>query len=349
MAFTELDRDLENDLRALLIERLLSEEFQGKKGSSFIQKVRCPECGKREGYTSVERPFVIICNRKNSCANGADGITYKTYAPDIKDMIWEIQRNRRQGISDRLVKPLNARKTMKTLPISEQDEAKTLPIEVGQYQKLQAALAGSLGQKYLEYRGIPFEVVQEYGLGFASDGLWPHVKHGKPVMQWRWGRVIFPHTDNAGRIVNLYGRAIGSDDKVPRDIKHAHLPGKKGVFNARALLGSFVFICEGPFDALSLIAAGFKNSCAIFGVHGLRWDTVQAERVVFCLDQDAAGGNWKELAWNGLLLGKDVFWLPPEVYRGCKDLNECWMKYRKLDITLPSAMKKLTSDPSVRM
>ncbi len=199
-------------------------------------------------------------------------------------------------------------------------------------QELQAALPGSLGEEYLRRRRIPLELAQAYGVGYAAYGKWPHLAKGRLVRQWRWGRLVFPHTNPAGEVVNLYGRAVGSDAKVPREERHDHLPGAKGVFNAQALTGDGVFICEGAFDALSLIAAGYKDACAIFGVNGLRWEWVQAKWVVFCLDQDAAGGKWRELAWEGVLRGKEVYFLPSSVYEGYKDLNEVWMATGKLDI-----------------
>lgn len=198
--------------------------------------------------------------------------------------------------------------------------------------ELQHALPHSLGEQYLEIRRIPIQIALAYGTGYAAWGKWPHLKDGRPVRQWRSGRIVFPHTNPQGEMVNLYGRAIALDQPVPKEYKHDHLPGVKGVFNAKALLADTVFICEGCFNALSLITVGYQNACAIFGVFGLRWEWVQAKRIVFCLDQDQAGENWRKLAWEGVLRGKEVFWLPPEVYGGYKDLNEVWMATGKLDI-----------------
>jgi len=194
-------------------------------------------------------------------------------------------------------------------------------------RNFQAALPGSLGEKYLQRRGIPLELAQAYGVGYAAPGRWPHKNR-----DWKWGRLVFPHTNPAGEVVNLYGRAVGSNEKVPKEARHDHLPGPRGVFNAPALAGDTVFICEGAFDALSLMAAGHKEACAVFGVDGLRWEWVKARRVVFCFDQDAAGGKWRDLAWEGVLRGKAVYFLPEQVYAGYKDLNEVWVATKRLDI-----------------
>jgi hypothetical protein len=198
--------------------------------------------------------------------------------------------------------------------------------------ELQQALPNSIGEKYLQMRKIPLPIAQEYGAGYAAFGKWPHVKDGRPVRQWKLGRIVFPHTNPQGEIVNLYGRAIGLVEPVPKEYKHDHLPGMKGVFNAKALAADTAFICEGCFNALSLITAGYKDACAIFGVDGLRWQWVTAKRIVFCLDQDKAGENWRKFAWEGVMRGKEIFWLPPQVYGGYKDLNEVWMATGNLAI-----------------
>ncbi len=198
-------------------------------------------------------------------------------------------------------------------------------------QELQRALPGSLGEKYLLRRGIPLELATVCGVGYAAWGKWPHLANGRLVRQWKWGRLVFPHTNPDGEVINLYGRAVGDDTNVPKEERHDHLPGPKGIFNAKALLSDTVFVCEGVFDALSLMAAGY-NAVAIFGVTGLRWEWVKAKRVVFCLDRDAAGERWRELAWEGILRGKEVYFLPHAVYRGYKDLNEVWVATKRLDI-----------------
>lgn len=198
----------------------------------------------------------------------------------------------------------------------------------------QKALPGSIAERYLKQRGIPLDVAQRYGLGYApAGGRWP----GKGRER---GRVVFPHTDPCGDVVNLYGRAVGDVEKKER---HFHLSGPKGNFNAQALTGETVYLCEGPFDALSLIAAGYPESCAIFGVDGLRWEWLKACRVVFCFDQDGAGDKWKELAARAVLLGKEVFWLSKDVYQGGKDLNEAWAASGRLE--LGEWVKRPTSCP----
>src|SRR5712691_2357362 len=70
-----------------------------------------------------------------------------------------------------------------------------------QLAAFQAALPGSCGEAYLRQRGIPLELAQQLGVGYAAPGRWLH-----PARDWRGGRVVFPHTTPEGGVVNLYGQ-----------------------------------------------------------------------------------------------------------------------------------------------
>jgi len=141
--------------------------------------------------------------------------------------------------------------------------------------------------------------------------------------------VVFPHTTPDGRLVNLYGRAVGTAEQVPKAKRHDHLPGEKAYFNAAALQAGAnpLWVCEGAFDALALLAAGVPRVVAIFGVQGWRWDWARDVReLVFALDADAAGQQqWRQLARQAALRGKRVAVLEPAAYGGYKDVHEAWM------------------------
>ena len=105
----------------------------------------------------------------------------------------------------------------------------------------------------------------------------------------------------------LDGRAVGTAAQVPKAKRHDHLPGAKGYFNAAALHpgAGALWVCEGAFDALALLAAGVPRVAAIFGVQGWRWDWVRDIReLVFALDADTAGQQqWRALAQQAALRG----------------------------------------------
>jgi DNA primase len=162
-------------------------------------------------------------------------------------------------------------------------------------------------------------------VGYAAPGTWLHA-----ARDWRGGRVVFPHTTPDGSLVNLYGRAVGTAEQIPKTLRHDHLPGTKGYFNAAALQRGTgpLWVCEGAFDALALLAAGVPRVVAIFGVQGWRWAWVRKVReLVFALDADTAGQQqWRQLARQAALRGKQVAGLPAAAYGGYKDASAAWME-----------------------
>jgi len=188
----------------------------------------------------------------------------------------------------------------------------------------QAALPGSRGEAYLRHRGIPLALAQYAGVGYAAPGQWPHAER-----DWKEGRVVVPHTTPEGDLVNLYGRAVSITTPVPKALRHDHLPGTTGYFNAQALLTGDgpLFLCEGAFDALALMAAGYARAVALFGVQGWRWAWMRPVRaLVLALDADATGQQqWRTLARQAVLRGRQVVILPPEAYGGYKDVNAAWV------------------------
>lgn len=202
-----------------------------------------------------------------------------------------------------------------------------------QLSAYQAALPGSLGEEYLADRKISLTLAQTFGIGYSAPGSWAHASEsGRPIRDWNFGRLVFPHTAPDGQLVNLYGRAIG--DRVPKSLRHDHLPGHKGYFNFPALeraadASEDLYVCEGPFDALSIRAAQpDAHVVAIFGVQGWRHDWAAGiKRLVFALDADSAGQKaWRSLARQLTLRGKQVRILPPEAFGGAKDANEAWIQ-----------------------
>lgn len=224
-------------------------------------------------------------------------------------------------------------------PPEPKPEPKADPSLADRLQEYQAALTpDSWGAKYLERRGVPLEVARRFGAGYCPPGQWVNPKadlegrrrDGETVV--KWGRVVFPHSNPAGEVVNLYGRAVGDGDRIPKANRHDHGPGLKGVFHAPALQAETCFLAEGVFDALALVVSGYEQAAAVFGVSGLRWEWVKARRVVFGFDADQAGQSWKNLAQQGILLGKQVCFLPPEDFGQAKDLNELLLAKGKIDL-----------------
>ena len=111
------------------------------------------------------------------------------------------------------------------------------------------ALGGTL-RRYLTAQGHSFDVLQRLGLINArgADALYQ--------------RIVFP-LQQGGRIVNLYGRSIGSA------FAHRFLSGSKGGLYAweKVRNCSEVVLVEGLFDYVSVRQAGFSNATCSLGTH----------------------------------------------------------------------------------
>ena len=111
------------------------------------------------------------------------------------------------------------------------------------------APGGSL-RRHLTARGYSFELLCQVGLLNAngSDAFYQ--------------RIVFP-LRQAERIVNLYGRSIGTA------FPHRFLPGSKGGLYAweKVRHCSEVILVEGLLDYAALRQAGFRNVTCSFGTH----------------------------------------------------------------------------------
>jgi len=183
------------------------------------------------------------------------------------------------------------------------DEA-ALDALVAAQQRLPEAAA------YLAGRRIPLEVVKSMAGGVGT-------LTGAPGL-----RLILPHGDHEGRAVSLYGRRIDGGQDRP----HHHLARPKGVLNGRALQATEVWLTEGPFDALALMAAGIPNAAAVFGVSGIPWGWLRnCRRLVLAFDADEAGRRAiLEQAKQALLRGVSVAYVTPDEMGGAKDIAEAW-------------------------
>ena len=134
-------------------------------------------------------------------------------------------------------------------------------------------------RRYLEQRGVrdPALLIQELQMGYAPGGsLRRHLlAQGYSLDLLRrtglvnpqghdalYQRVVFPCCQD-GRIVNLYGRSIGTA------FAHRFLPGSKGDLFAWESVRQFpsVILVEGMFDLAVLWQAGFRHATCSLGTH----------------------------------------------------------------------------------
>jgi hypothetical protein len=168
------------------------------------------------------------------------------------------------------------------------------------------------GAKYLEGRGVPFEVAEAAGVRF---GQWWRRSDQTDKPQ-AFDAVMFPVKNASGNLVAAQARAIEGVTKRTGGDKI------QGVFLASpdALQSDRIAICEAPIDALILQACGFP-SLAILGKSWPEWlagalegkDVAQAQDADKDGDQCAAG-------LTSLLSGRATTWRLRPV--GAKDWAE---------------------------
>lgn len=183
--------------------------------------------------------------------------------------------------------------------------------------KMQKALPGSHGERYLSIRGISMETALSYGLGYAEMGAWPHIADSMLINQTKLGRLVFPCTNPDGQVINLYGRAVGNDNHA-----HDHLPvGPKGLFNGKALNQEQVILCTDPFDCITLLQLGYKNAICIFdAVPSPKW--VKAGKIILCLNPAKPTQKWLNLVSQWPQPGTEIEFFPQEALGGKTSVNE---------------------------
>jgi len=189
--------------------------------------------------------------------------------------------------------------------------------------ELKTASHAENARNYLERRGIANETIQQFRLGFSSDGWESIVKVLKKqkiskkvaiqsglILERKQNngyydrfrnRIMFPIFDINMQVAGFGGRVM--DDAPPKYMNSPETP----IYNkSRILYGlhaskqycrqlGFVYIVEGYFDFLSLFQHGIKNTVASLGT-ALTADHVRilkgyAPRMILVFDSDVAGIN----------------------------------------------------------
>ncbi len=190
----------------------------------------------------------------------------------------------------------------------------------------EARLAGDEGEAardYLVCRGLDADTITAFRLGWAPDARGALKRAlagqgysetmmtaagllvvpdggGAPYDRFR-GRIVFPITDRAGRVVGFGGRVLG--DGKPKYLNSPETP----LFHKGALLYALaqarkpardageVIVAEGYMDVIALHRAGFENAVAPLGTALTETQIRELWRLapepVICFDGDTAGVN----------------------------------------------------------
>ncbi|MBB4264983.1 DNA primase [Roseospira visakhapatnamensis] len=180
---------------------------------------------------------------------------------------------------------------------------------------------GAEAMAYLERRGLDEGIIRHFRLGYApaggvlrahmtregladdetlvEAGLLARPDDGRAPYEVFRGRVLFPITDDRGRVVSFGGRVLG--DGQPKYLNGPETP----LFNKRRLLYGLaqareavrthgeVIVAEGYMDVIAMAAAGLAQAVAPLGT-ALTEEQMErlwalAPEPILCFDGDAAG------------------------------------------------------------
>ncbi|MCD4713737.1 MAG: DNA primase [Clostridiales bacterium] len=174
--------------------------------------------------------------------------------------------------------------------------------------------------QYLEKRGIQYDHIKQFGLGFSSDswadlikslgskytteelekvGLIIPNKDNTSFYDRFRGRIMFPIINPKGRVIGFGGRVM--DDSLP---KYLNSPETEIFNKSKTLYGlnlaknhqnskKELIIAEGYMDVIALHLYGFTNAVATLGT-ALTADHARlmrryADEIIICYDSDFAG------------------------------------------------------------
>lgn len=210
-------------------------------------------------------------------------------------------------------------------PMKVQMEAKMLSADNTDAQLLEEVMTfyhcslqqSQAAKKYLELRGLNHpELIERFKLGFSDRSL-PRIipkaqtKAGAAVREKlakigvllpsgherMLGAIVVPLFNEAGEVVQLYGRKIGS-----ATITHSNLSRPlQGIWNREELAEhNTVILCESLIDAMTFWVHGFKNVTACLGTNGFTEEHLDSfkkdaiETVIVAFDRDEAGDKSAE-------------------------------------------------------
>jgi DNA primase len=283
-----------------------------KKGNSYF--ALCPFHAESSASFCIPTPEsdkqVFHCF---GCQKSGDVITlYEHFTgSSFNEAVEQLAKETNTSItqSKQYQKPVTPYKTI-AKPKETPTASDTLITRLKHWQEL---LPNSAAADYLQKRKIPLNIAQNCGAGYLPANEKYENLYGE--------RIVFPHTMADGRIISAYGRSLNDDRK------HCHLSGAKGLFNAQALnLVGDLWLVEGVFDALALMAYGIEKTVAVFGLDGMdmRWFRGQ-QKIVVLFDYDEAGNNaYKKFAPEAEYWGIKTHRFNEDIVGGYKDFSEYW-------------------------
>lgn len=232
---------------------------------------------------------------------------------------------------------------------NEKEKLFSLLEEATNFFQLNLKKDGGVGSEkilpYLEERGLTKKTIEDWRIGYAENewrSLYSHLKKnggdeksmvsvglikkndkptGEPFYDTFRGRIMFPLSDQTGKVVAFSGRiSAGADDgKSPKYLNSPETPlfvksdFLYGLNRAKMAIRKqdYAIVVEGQFDLIMSHQAGFINTVASSGTalteRHLRRIQNLSNRIMFAFDGDSAGFNASERSAHlALSIGMEV-------------------------------------------
>ena len=262
----------------------------------------CPACGKLEAYIYEPKDGKgprLHCNRKNNCGHDETLWEYvkRLHGGDGREALAILAAAtgvRLESHSPFSLKKARLAQTRARFALAPAPEPPPVTGDMdAKMADYQARLPGSPAEAYLAERGVAPGAAASMGFGYCPS--WPDYRSSWPS-EGR-ARVAYPLTDRLGRVVAIEGRALS--DIRPKSLCDG-LKGA-GVFAPGRFHQDDLHLCEGPFDAVSLVGLG-QNAVALCGAAIPAWllHSCSFRHVQAAFDADAGGDRATEMATEAL-------------------------------------------------
>ncbi len=319
--------------------RFILEPYSGQR-----TRHTCPGCGAAHEfsrYVDTENGNTPLddrvgkCNRTNNCNYHYKPKQYfadSGFPAGFKKSPYKSRKARVAAALDRVFSgkstpsPIQKTKSDSTgVSASSSDEArrqKDLEKFRRKLPQWQKNFPDSLGQTYLQKRGIDAETAMLFGCGYVPE--WEYWKQNDDGIYKLIGtdqRVVFPITDREGNLLAVSVRAI--DENYLDEKKKTRCARKEGLFQTTdAFDADIVFLVEGPACAMTLHQCGFASVAlvAASSIPSCLPNQMAFRKIVVALDADETGDRHANKHINEFrAYGARAVRMRPE---GAKDWND---------------------------